>query len=154
MPDAEIARAVHVVAVVLWIGGVGFVTLCLLPYCRAELAPEVAVAAFEAMERRFAALARVLILVAGGSGLWMIDRYGLMERFLDPSFWWMHAMIAVWLMFFFSVFVAEPLFLHPWFARRAARDPAGTLRLVWILHLVLLTASLITAFGAVLGVHG
>ena len=154
MPDAEIARAVHVVAVVLWIGGVGFVTLCLLPYCRTEVPPAVAVATFEAMERRFAALARFAILAAGLSGLWMVGRYGLWDRFLDPAFWWMPGMVLVWLMFFLAVFVAEPLFLHRWFARRAAADPVGTLRLLWRLHLILLTASLIVAFSAVRGVHG
>lgn len=154
MPDAEIARAIHVVAVVLWIGGVGFVTLCLLPYCRAELAPGAAIAAFEAMERRFATLARIFILTAGLSGGWMVARYQIWDRFRDSSFWWMHAMVAVWLVFFLAVFVAEPLFLHRVFAARAARDTVGTLRRAWRLHLVLLGASLITAFGAVLGVHG
>ena len=154
MPDAEIARAVHVVAVVLWIGGVGFVTLCLLPYCRTEVAPAIAVVTFEAMERRFATLARFAILAAGFSGLWMVGRYGLWDRFLDLSFWWMPAMAVVWLMFFLAVFVAEPLFLHRWFARRAAVDPVGTLRVLWRLHLILLTASLIVAFSAVRGVHG
>ncbi len=154
MPDAEIARALHVVAIVLWIGGVGFVTLCLLPYCRAEVPPAVAIATFEAMERRFAALARYLILVGGGSGLWMVSRYQLWERFGAPGFWWMHAMVAVWLIFFVSVFIAEPLFLHRWFSRRAALDPVGTLRAIWYLHLILLTVSVVTAFGAVWGVHG
>ena len=154
MPDAEIARAIHVVAVVLWIGGVGFVTLCLLPYCRTEVPAAIAVATFEAMERRFAALARFAILAAGLSGLWMADRYALWDRFLDSSFWWMPAVAMVWLMFFLAVFVAEPLFLHRWFARRAAGDPAGTLRLIWRLHLIVLTVSLIAAFSAVRGVHG
>ena len=154
MPDVEIARAIHVVAVVLWIGGVGFVTLCLLPYCRAELPPAAAIVAFEAMERRFATLARLFILAAGLSGGWMVWRYHVWDRFGDPAFWWMDAMVGVWLVFFLAVFVAEPLFLHRVFAARAARDPAGTLLRAWRLHLVLLTASLITAFGAVLGVHG
>ncbi len=154
MPDAEIARAVHVLAVILWIGGVGFVTLCLLPYCRSEIAPDVAVATFDAMERRFATVARVAILAAGLSGLWMVHRYQLWERFGQAAFWWMHAMVAVWLVFFLAVFVAEPLFLHRWFAACAARDPVGTLRLVWRLHMVLLAASLLAVFGAVSGVHG
>ena len=37
--DLAIARAIHVVAVVLWIGGVAFVTTTLLPACRATASP-------------------------------------------------------------------------------------------------------------------
>ncbi len=154
MLDAEVARAIHVVAVVMWIGGVGFVTLCLLPFCRHEVAPARAIELFEAMERRFAALARYLILIAGGSGLWMVGRYQLWQRFGQPTYWWMLAMVAVWLVFCLAVFVAEPLFLHRWFTQWAEKDPVGTLRRIWYLHVLLLTVSLITAFGAVFGVHG
>jgi uncharacterized membrane protein len=34
MDDVTIARALHVLSVVLWIGGVGFVTTVLLPTVR------------------------------------------------------------------------------------------------------------------------
>jgi uncharacterized membrane protein len=154
MPDAEVARGIHVVAVILWIGGVGFVTLCLLPYCRAEVPPPVAVTTFEVMERRFAIVARIAILAADLSGLWMVHRYQLWGRFGEVASWWMHAMVLVWMVFFTAVFVAEPLVLHRWFSARAARDPEGTLRLIWRLHILLLTASLVAASGAVFGVHG
>lgn len=52
------------------------------------------------------------------------------------------------------LFVAEPLFLHRWFHARAASDPDGTFRLIQRMHAVLLTVSLVTVFGAVLGAHG
>jgi hypothetical protein len=39
MDDVTIARAIHVVFVVLWIGGVGFVTTVLLPAIRSLRAP-------------------------------------------------------------------------------------------------------------------
>jgi hypothetical protein len=35
--------------------------------------------------------------------------------------WWMHAMIAVWLLFTVVLFVAEPLILHRWLLARAQR---------------------------------
>ena len=37
--DFAIARALHVLAVLIWIGGVAFVTLVLLPACRALSEP-------------------------------------------------------------------------------------------------------------------
>jgi len=154
MMELELARAVHVVSVILWIGGVSFVTLSLLPYARSELPPEDAIAAFEAIERRFAWQAKIYIGLAGVSGFWMVHAYDLWSRFADLTYWWMHAMVAVWTVFAFVVFIAEPLFLHTWFERAAERNAEGTLKLISRMHVVLLTVSLVTAFGAVYGVHG
>jgi hypothetical protein len=39
MDDTTIARTIHVIAVVLWIGGVGFVTTVLLPVVRRMKSP-------------------------------------------------------------------------------------------------------------------
>ena len=124
MIDAELAHALHVLAVILWIGGVSFVTLALLPYVRKELPPENAVAVFEAMEGRFAGQAKIYIALAGGSGFWMAYRYDMWERFVDPGYWWMHAMVAVWTVFAFMVFIAEPLFLHRWFEKATRGEPS------------------------------
>jgi uncharacterized membrane protein len=52
--DTGLARALHVFGVVLWIGGVAFVTTVLLPAVRRLKAPAERVAFFEAVERRFA----------------------------------------------------------------------------------------------------
>ena len=93
-------------------------------------------------------------ILAGASGFWMTYRLGAWDRFTDPHFWWMDAMVAVWVIFIFMLFVAEPLFLHRFIKERAKRDPDGTLRLVLRLHIVLLTLSLITIGAAVLGAHG
>jgi len=95
MPDdLLIARALHVLAVVHWIGGVGFVTLVVLPLARSRSAVE-ALQMFEQVERGFAAQVRVSIPLAGAAGLWMTWRMDLWERFFDPHFWWMAAMAAL-----------------------------------------------------------
>jgi hypothetical protein len=66
----------------------------------------------------------------------------------------MHLMLAIWAFFTVVLFIAEPLFLHRWFHDRATRDPEGTFRLVWRLHVLLLSVSLLAVGGAVLGAHG
>jgi hypothetical protein len=66
----------------------------------------------------------------------------------------MPAMVFVWAVFTFVLFVAEPIFLHAWFHSRAGRDPVGTFALVQRAHWVLLTLSVITIAGAALGAHG
>lgn len=154
MDDLTIVRTLHVLAVVHWIGGVSMVTLVLLPgLIRAVPAAE-RLALFELIEGRFAFQARISTLIAGASGFWMTHRLAAWDRFLDPRFWWMHAMVAIWAIFTAVLFIAEPLFLHRWFHARASRDPERTFRLVLRLHFVLLALSFVTVAGAVLGAHG
>jgi len=154
MDDAALARALHVVGVVLWIGGVGFVTTVLLPAVRRLKEPDERVAFFEAVERRFAWQARGTTLLVGGSGLYLLHAWDLWDRFFQPGFWWMHAMVLIWLIFTVMLFVAEPLFLHRWFLDNARRRPEATFRLIERLHRVLLLLSLITVLGATAGSHG
>lgn len=154
MDDLALARALHVLAVLLWIGGVAFVTTVLLPAIRRELPEAERVAFFERVEGRFAAQARATTLVAGVSGLWLVGRLELWDRFLDPGSWSMHAMVLTWLVFTAMLFVLEPLVLHRWLRGRAGRDPAGTFDLVLRLHRALLALGLVTLLGAVVGSHG
>lgn len=148
------ARALHVLGVVLWIGGVAFVTTVLLPSIRQRIARGERVAFFELIENRFAGQAKASTLLVGLTGFFMAYTWGLWPRFLQAQFWWMHAMLAVWAVFTLVLFVAEPLFLHRWFLQAAERDPEGTFRRIERMHSVLLTVSLITVLGAVVGSHG
>jgi uncharacterized membrane protein len=157
MPEMDAltaARALHVLAIVHWIGGVTLVTLVLLPGLMQNVPAAQRLGLFELIEGRFAKQARVSTLLAGASGLYMTYRLEAWDRFLDPSFWWMHAMVLVWAIFTVVLFVAEPLFLHRWFRERATSDPDGTFRLVRRLHAILLTLSLVTVAAAVVGAHG
>src|SRR5579863_6982480 len=135
--DIVLARALHVLAVVHWIGGVAFVTLILLPLARRRPSAAEGLALFESVERSFAAQVRISIPLAGATGLWMTYRMDLWERFADPRFWWMWAMVGLWLVFVVMVFVVEPL-AHARLARRARDDPASTLRRMTLVHAVLL----------------
>ncbi len=152
MDDFILARAVHVVAVLLWIGGVAFVTTVLLPAVRRSTPPERRLEEFHRIQARFAPQARLWVLAAGLSGLWMLWRADLWGRFADPHAWWMHAMLAVWLAFAAMLFVIEPLFLHRRMAHSA--DPEGDFRRLERLHRVALALSLLTVAGAVAGSHG
>jgi uncharacterized membrane protein len=154
MDDLSIARALHVVAVVHWIGGVSMVTLVLLPGLLRAVPAAERLKLFELIEGRFAFQARISTLVAGASGFWMTYRLSAWDRFGEARFWWMHAMVAIWAIFTIILFVAEPLFLHRWFHERATRDPEGSFRLVLRLHVVLLSVTLVTVAAGVLGAHG
>jgi hypothetical protein len=117
-------------------------------------APAGRVVFFETVERRFGRQARVTTVLAGLSGFYMVVRLGLWDRFLSVEYLWMHAVVAVWLLFTLMLFVAEPLFLHRWLRARANSRPESTFRLIERMQWILLVLSLITLIGAVLGSHG
>lgn len=154
MDDVALARALHVAGVVLWIGGVAMVTTVILPEARGRQTPAEKLGLFEAIERRFMRQARWTTLLTGLSGFYMVFRMELWNRFEMAEFWWMHAMVALWLVFSAILFLLEPLFLHRWFRRQAlATSDRAFGAAVW-LHRILLLASLITIAGTVGGSHG
>ena len=153
MDDVAIARALHVLAVVVWIGGVAMVTMVVLPAVRdGDVGPNRLVV-FEAIERRFAWPARAATVIVGLTGFYMTQRLELWERFWSSEFWWMHAMVCLWLVFTVLLFVAEPLILHRWFHARANATPDTAFTFLHRAHWLLLVLSLITILGASLVVR-
>jgi uncharacterized membrane protein len=149
-----IARILHVVGVVIWIGGVAFVTTIVLPAVRRLPDASQRVAMFERIEGRFALQSKVVTAITGLSGLYMLHRMDAWGRYLDPSYWWVHLMTFIWLVFTLMLFVLEPLFLHRWFMENGERDPERTFALMQRMHWVLLALSIIAIVGAVAGVRG
>lgn len=152
MDDFTLARIIHVVAVLFWIGGVGFVTLVVFPAIRTSETPSARLSAFHRIEGRFAPQARMWVVLAGVTGFWMSWRGDLWSRFADTAYWWMHAMVIVWALFTAMLFIIEPLFLHRRMAESAV--PAADFRRMEIVHRFLLAISIIALVGAVGGSHG
>lgn len=148
------ARAIHVVSVVMWIGGVYFVTMVLIPKLRNEKDPHIRLAQFEAVERRFAFQAKFITIVAGLSGFYLVNFLNGWGRYQNIEFWWLHLMSFVWLVFTVVLFVLEPLVLHRWFHEQAEINSERTFALLHNFHKVILSVSLVAVFGAVMGSHG
>ena len=154
MNELILARVIHVLGVIFWIGGVAMVTTVLLPTVRGFASTAERIDTFERIEHRFAAQARISTLVTGLSGFYMLYALDAWGRYQQLSYWWVHAMTLVWVVFTLMLFVLEPLVLHRWFRKLAERNPDGTFRLIQRMHWVLLVISLIAAAGAVAGSHG
>jgi len=60
-----IAKITHILAVVLWIGGVGFVTMVLIPALRKTQSAEKRLHLFETLEGKFSFQAKFTTLLAG-----------------------------------------------------------------------------------------
>lgn len=150
---AAVARALHVAAVVHWIGGLMFVTFVVLPGL-GDLPPDQRAAGFAAVERRFAKQARISVAIAGLTGFYLMQVLGLWSSLGDPHMWRLVAMLALWTIFAIMLFVAEPLFLHALFDKRAANDPVGTHALLLRMHRILTAVAVVTILGTVAGAHG
>jgi uncharacterized membrane protein len=152
--DIVIARAMHVLAVVIWIGGVAMATTVVLPAVRRGDLGADRRRAFEAIEHRFVWQARTAVVIVGLTGFYMLARLDLWERFESSQFSWMHAMVCVWLIFTLVLFVAEPFILHRHFHKWATTAPEIAFAWLHRAHWVLLLLGLITIFGAVAGNQG
>jgi len=148
--DFVLAKALHVIAVVIWIGGVAFVTTVLIPAIRKTQSPEVRLQIFEILESKFSFQAKFTTLLAGLSGFYMLH---IMNGWASMS-WWIYLMIFVWAIFTVVLFVLEPMFLHQWFLKQAAINNEKSFLILQIMHIVLLTISLLAVSGGVAGAHG
>lgn len=148
-----VARVLHVLGVVVWIGGVFFVTTVLLPYVKALKTDDPA-ALFEKIEDRFSKYAKISVALTGISGFYMIDVMNLWSRFADIRFWWMHAMVFVWLVFSVILMVVEPVLRKKMERNELEIAPETFIRTASRVHFVLLIVSMLTIVGAAAGSHG
>jgi uncharacterized membrane protein len=149
-----IARVIHVLGVVIWIGGVAMVTTVLLPAIKKMQSNEEKISLFEKIESRFALQAKITIIITGLSGFYMLYYLNMWHRYSEIKYWWLHAMTFVWLIFTLVLFVLEPLFLNRFFEKHVKNDPNKTFAYMHRLHWILLLLSLLAIAGGVIGSHG
>lgn len=154
MHRLALARVLHVLAVVLWIGGVAMVTTVIIPAIKGLKSNEDKIKTFEAIEGRFALQAKITTVITGLTGFYMLYLLDGWHRYLDIRYWWIHAMTLVWLIFTVVLFILEPFVLHRLFKKYAEKNPEKTFAIVHRAHWVLLLLSLITIIGGVAGSHG
>jgi uncharacterized membrane protein len=154
METFTLARVIHVIAVVLWIGGVAMVTTVIIPAVKKLKSKEDQIKTFEEIEGRFAIQAKITTLLTGITGFYMLYVLDGWDRYFDYRFWWVHAMTLVWILFSLILYVLEPLVLHKLFKQYADKNPEKTFAFMHRAHWILLMLSLLTTVGAVAGSHG
>lgn len=122
MDYLTLARVIHVIAVILWIGGVSMVTTVLIPGIKKMKSKEEQIKTFETIEVKFALQAKITTLLTGLSGFYMLYELNAWNRYLDYRFWWIHAMTLVWIIFSLILYVLEPFFLHKIFKKYAKKN--------------------------------
>lgn len=154
MENLTLARVIHVIAVILWIGGVAMVTTVIIPAIKKLKIKEDQIKTFEIIEGRFAFQAKITTLLTGLTGFYMLYELDAWNRYFDYRFWWLHAMTLIWVLFTLILYVLEPFVLHKLFKEYADKNPTKTFSFMHRAHWMLLLLSLLTTAGAVAGSHG
>lgn len=149
-----IARAIHILSIVIWIGGIGFITVILIPAIRRSAHDKQQLTIFHIIENRFAFIARVAVILAGVSGIYMVDELNIWGRFTEIQYFWMHAMVLLWLMFAFALFIIEPFVSKNHGRIIKDQNKIIHLRKTEIVHWIIFIMSLATIFISILGAHG
>ena len=154
MNEFVLARVIHVLCVILWIGGLAMVTTILLPVTMSVPSEEKRTEFFKRFKKRFAAQARYTTLFTGLSGFYMVYILDAWSRFTEFRYWWMHSMVIIWLLFMFMLYVMEPRILHSKIKKQTQQNSNTVFLAMKRTHWILLLLSLITVIGATAGSHG
>lgn len=144
------ARALHVLGVIWWVGGVAMVTATILPALRnAGLSEAERQRIFRTIRTRFVWQARASILIVGVTGAYLLDYLGGIARLrIVAAGWWIDLMLFTWGLFALLLFVLEPLGLMQ--RTGIAHKP----RAFFLMHVFLLVLALVTAGAGVMWAHG
>ena len=130
-----IALIIHVLSIVIWIGGVAFVTLVTFPMIlRMEKSLEM-VMVFQGVEHRFGKIAKVMVILAGLSGLYLLSVKGF-----SAGVW---IMIVLWVVYAALLFGLEKMIFKKLFSRPGEQaDMKTVFNMLQAFHWVVLGLSL------------
>jgi len=149
---------VHLLAVIVWIGGLVFVTGIVLPMAIKTPDPLQKVLTFQRIEHRFAPLAKAYNIITGITGFVMVWQMGWYELYFTREGWALTFMTAIWLFWFVMLVGLEPIVIKK-MLDKMARDGAkmdidGIFRKVKTLHWFMVAISLAAAAAGALVAHG
>jgi len=144
---------IHVICVIIWIGGVAFVTMVIFPLVyRTEGSLEKALL-FQGVEHRFAGMVKWLIAVVGATGFWLLSaKYGL-TILLEPRGFGVLIMLFAWTLYT-AVLLFERTLFGKLFADPEKIDMNKGLRMINVMHWFLLVISFSAVAGGVWFGHG
>ena len=136
-----IALIIHVFSVVIWIGGVAFVTMITFPMIRRSENSLEQVLMFQGVEHRFSKVAKVMIVFAGLSGLLLVR-----EKGFSFGVW---LMMGLWTVYASLIFYLERLIFKKLFFRPSEKelDAKKVFFALQVFHWIILTLSF-TAIAA------
>lgn len=132
-----IALIIHVLCVVVWIGGVAFVTMVVFPVIQRAQSSLEQVLMFQAVEHRFARIAKVLVILSGLTGGYMLYEKGLSAT--GHGVW---PMLLVWSIYAMLLFFLEPVLFRKLFPADRKFSTKQVFFRLQVFHWFVLTLSL------------
>ena len=141
-----IAVTLHIMSVVVWIGGVTFVTLITFPMIlRMDKSLEM-VMMFQGTEHRFVKIAKAMVILAGLSGFYLLYEKGLSTAVI--------IMIVIWAVYASLIFGLEKILFAKLFGKPEDRkDMKQVFKILQIFHWVVLALSFIAIGAGVYEAH-
>lgn len=154
----SIMHIIHLLGVVLWIGGLAFITINVFSALQKTRDPLEKVLQFQRIEHRFAPQAKVYNLVVGVSGFAMMFGMGWHTLLFTPAGIPLAFMLFVWVFWAVMLFGLEPIVIKRMLDRMAKSseemDIDGIFKKMNQLHWVLLLISLAAVVAGAVLVHG
>ncbi|MEW6714185.1 MAG: hypothetical protein AB1306_03705 [Nitrospirota bacterium] len=142
-----IALIIHVLSIVVWIGGVAFVTMIVFPMIQRTQSSLEQVMLFQGIEHRFSKIAKVMVIVAGLSGLYLIKLKGL-----STGAW---IMITVWTVYASLLFFLEKMIFKRLFSKPSGEslDTKEVFFRLQVFHWVVLALSFMAVGAGIIAGH-
>jgi uncharacterized membrane protein len=145
--------AIHVLGVVIWIGGVAFVTIIVFPMLlRMEDSIEKMIL-FQGIEHRFAKIAKISVAAVGITGTWMLRITGEWKTLFSVEGLGPTLMLIVWT-FYVLVLLFEARLFKVLFSGGAEQDTSRVFFRLSVFHWVVLGLSLLAIGVGVWAGHG
>jgi uncharacterized membrane protein len=141
-----IAVTLHIMSVVVWIGGVTFVTLITFPMIlRMDKSLEM-VMMFQGTEHRFVKIAKAMVILAGLSGFYLLYEKGLSTAVI--------IMIVIWAVYASLIFGLEKILFAKLFGNpEDQKDMKQVFKILQIFHWVVLGLSFFAIAAGVYEAH-
>ncbi len=142
----------HVLSVVIWIGGVAFVTAIVLPVLTRMEDSMAKVSFFIGFEKRFQLLAKILVVIVGATGIILFFHRGGFVSLNQEETLLLGYKFFIWLFYFALLFGAEKRLIATLISPKTPPDRA--FRRLSVFHWVVLILSLIAVVGGIRLVRG
>jgi len=149
---------IHLITVILWIGGLAFVTMIVLPMAISTKDPLQKVLMFQRVEHRFAKIARFYNLLTGATGFIMLFMMGWHKMLFTWGGIPLTFMTLVWVFWFVMLFGLEPFVIKKMLERMLKQEPKVDIDAVFTklnrMHYFMVVISLLASAAGVLTAHG
>lgn len=149
----SVLTAIHVLGVVIWIGGVAFVTIVVFPMIMRMEGSIEKMVLFQGIEHRFAKIAKISVAVVGITGAWMLQLTGEWKTLFSTVGIGPTLMVIVWT-FYVLVLLFEARLFKVLFSGEAQQDTSKVFFRLSVFHWVVLGLSLLAIGVGVWAGHG